>query len=201
VVLISSVGLAWVAPHACRFHLFGLNGLLLAAVLGAPARWLPAWSVRLAPTVAFVASVPVVMAAGWYSALFWPAALGFQQREEFLRARTALYDVAIWCNRETPPDARFCIDLEFLPRLFYLDRIALSPEGLTGAETAEGGDLLAYMKRNHLDYLLSQRRQPADRGLVLVRKFEGVIVEAYRTPGRAPQRGTVWLYRMARGPS
>jgi hypothetical protein len=198
-VLVSSLCLAWAVPHDSRFHLFSLNGLFLAAILGTPSGWITPLRLRLAPILTLLVCLPSVAVTGWYSTLFWPAAVGLQSREDFLRTRTGLYEVWQWCARETPADARFCIALGRLPRLFYLPRLALSPEGLTKAENADKSDLVSYMKRTRLRYLVSEHDQRDVPGLVLVREFRGVIVEAFRTPARAatPRRGTVWLYQLS----
>ena len=196
-ILISSWVLAMIVPQDSRFHLFSLDGLILAAVLGTPSGWIPVKVARVAPAVVFLAGLPTLAVAAWYSFLFWPATLGIQSREDFLSERTALYEVWDWCNRETPAEARFCIEVGLLPRLFYLRRIALSPEGLTIMERRDENDIQAFMRRQRLDYLVTLQEQPSQRGLILVREFEGVVIEAYRTPGLLPTRGRVWLYRIA----
>ena len=135
---------------------FTAYGLLLAGVISSPARWIGPRLVTLSPYLVLVAAVPTLAITAYYAEMFCPGALGLESREDFLAEHTSLYRVYEWCNRETPKDARFCVTWLGLSRLFYLDRIAMTPEGLTKIETAPGANLFSYMENYDLEVSLDR---------------------------------------------
>ena len=194
--LAGSLLLGVTVTHDLRFHSIVIYGFLLVAVVWwDPPRW-PSMA-RSLPLVMAVVTLPTLAAGAYYSLSFVRNAAGLQTDDEFLTRYSPMHAVADWCNATLPRTARLCLDVHGTPRPFYFDRIMLSPDHLTKQEVSEGLDLRAYMLRNGLSYLVSTDGTHATRpGFVLTKRFDDCVLEALRSPGAQPMRGTVYVYRL-----
>ena len=124
--------------------------------------------------------------------------VGLERKEQYLEKHTGCYAVWQWLNTNTPKESRICVNYASLPRLFYLHRFALAPEYVTKAEREENFSISAYMRRNRLTWLVSASAltQSEAAAFTLVKRFENVIVEGWRTPGRAPEQGNIFIYQI-----
>jgi len=194
--LAGSLVLGVAVTHDLRFHSLVIYGFLLVAVLWwEPPRWLA--GLRFLPLGIVILTVPTLAASAYYSVSFLRNAVGLQSDDDFLARYSAMYPVVDWCNATLPPTARLCLDVHALPRTFYFNRLALSPEHLTRQEMQDGFDLQAYMRANELSYLVSTDGTHATRpGFVLMKRFDNCVLEASRSPGAKPSMGTVYVYRL-----
>jgi hypothetical protein len=195
--LAGSLVLGALVTHDLRFHAIVIDGFLLVAVLWwEPPRW--GAMTRVLPAAVVMLTLPTLAASAYYSASFIRNAVGSESDDDFLTRYSGMYEVAVWCNANLPPDARACIRVHGLPRAFYFNRLALAPEHLTKQELSDGLDLPAYMLRNGLSYLVSTDSYQASKaGFVLLKQFDDCVLEGLRSPGATPITGTVYVYRLS----
>lgn len=197
-VLGSSYLLGILVHHDLRYYSVAVYFLLCVGVTYFPKEYLPKFLQLRAAEITALASIPSLAAIAYYSTIFLPVVLGLEGKEQYLEKRTGCYAVWQWLNTNTPKESRICVNYSSLPRLFYLHRFALAPEYVTKAERAENFSISAYMRRNRLTWLVSASAltQNEAAAFTLVKRFENVTVEGWRTPGRAPEQGNIFIYRI-----
>jgi hypothetical protein len=134
---------------------------------------------------------PVLAVQSYYASQFFPVTLGLQDRESFVRAKTAFRADFIDLDRILPPDAVVfagcgrVLDSVYCPRppIFHPDDLVL----VRGAPTY----LLIVADVGPADLVV-----PGFRRGSLVYENPEAIIGAYRTPGRPPMIGHARVYHL-----